>query len=61
MYEADGQFKNNYGHHGRWSIPEPGILKRGAQYRQVQVLPDGRFRLHYFSDGDQDYWGTACN
>jgi hypothetical protein len=48
MYEADGQFKNNYGHHSRWSIPEPEILKRGAQYRQVQVLPDGRFHLHLF-------------
>ena len=61
MYEADGRFTNNYGHHSGWSILQPWILKRGAQYRQVQVLPDGRFHLHYFTNGDRDYWGTACN
>lgn len=61
MYEADGQFTNNYGHHSRWSVPEPGILERGRQYRQVEVLPDGRFHLRYYSHGDRDYWGTACN
>jgi hypothetical protein len=46
MYEADGQFTNNYGRHSRWPVPEPGVLKRGSQYRQVEVLPDGRFHLH---------------
>jgi hypothetical protein len=61
MYEVNGQFTNNYGRHSRWSIAEPGILKRGPQYRQVEVLPDGRFHLHYSSNGDRDYWGTACN
>ena len=62
MYEADGQFTNNYGRHSRWAVPEPGVLKRGPQYRQVEVLPDGRFHLHYSNYGaDRDYWGTACN
>jgi hypothetical protein len=61
MYEADGQFTNNYGRHSRWSVPEPGVLKRGPQYRQVEVLPDGRFQLRYYSHGDRDYWGTVCN
>jgi hypothetical protein len=62
IYKADGQFTNNHGRHSGWSVPEPGVLKRGPQYRQVEVLPDGRFHLHYSNYGaDRDYWGTACN
>ena len=30
MYGADGQFTNNYGHHSRWSVPEPRISSAGA-------------------------------
>src|ERR1700677_989316 len=58
MYEADGQFTNNYGRHSKWSVPEPGVLKRGPQDRQGEGLPDGRFHLHYSQYGaHRNYWG----
>jgi hypothetical protein len=42
-------------------VPEPGVLKRGNLERQVELLPDGRFHMHYYSGGDRDFWGTVCN
>jgi hypothetical protein len=61
VYGADGKFTSYSGHHTTWSVPEPGVLKRGSLERQVELLPDGRFHMHYFSGGDRDFWGAVCN
>src|SRR5580698_5688304 len=58
---ADGKFTSYSGHHTTWSVPGPGVLKRGNLERQVELLPDGRFHMHYYSGGDRDFWGTVCN
>jgi hypothetical protein len=61
VYGADGKFIWYSGRHSTWSVPEPGVLKRGSLERQVELLPDGRFHMHYYSRGDRDFWGTVCN
>jgi hypothetical protein len=61
VYGADGKFTWYSGRHSMWSVPEPGILKRGSLERQVELLPDGRFHMHYYAGGDRDFWGTVCN
>jgi hypothetical protein len=65
QYAADGQFTNHRGAHRTWSVPDPGVIHVGAGYREVEVLPDGRFHMYWFNllatERDQDRWGTVCN
>jgi hypothetical protein len=63
VYEANGQFFNAKGHHSKWWVTEPGVIKVGHGYRQTEVLPDGR--IHQFwtkkqGRKEKDLWGTAC-
>jgi hypothetical protein len=65
LYKADGQFQNNHGGHGTWVIVEPGVLKLGNSYRQVEVLSDGRLHRYAYClicmNHDKDLWATPCN
>lgn len=61
VYGADGKFTWYSGRHSTWSVPEPGILKRGSLERQVELLSDGRFHMYYYNRGDRDFWGSVCN
>jgi hypothetical protein len=65
LYGADGRQTSKRGH-GTWSVPEPGVLKTGNRYRQVEVLPDGelhqyRYCLYCTADHDFDYWAKQCD
>jgi hypothetical protein len=52
-------------HKHHWSVREPGVLIIGSMHRQVEVLPDGRLHIYWYSliatEHDQDFWGTVCN
>ena len=66
-YAADGKYFSSRGNRSHWSVPSPGIVKIGNRYRQIAVLPDGRFQRHWFAgrstkpEGANRYrWGTVC-
>jgi hypothetical protein len=67
LYGADGKFSNNRGAHDTpWSVPEPGVLKVGHRYRQVEVLPDGQLHSYHYclyctADHDFDFWAKQCD
>ncbi len=67
LYLANGEFSNNVNPkpHSNWSVPEPGVIKVGFQYAQVEVLPDGQFYFHRSGGlsitGQIEKWGTVCN
>ena len=64
-YGADGRFSNSRDKEGRWSVPQPGVIKTGFGERQVEVLPDGKLHMHWYvlrgKTHDRDLWGTVCN
>ena len=68
-YLPNGQITNylNPKPHSRWSVPEPGVVKLGNRFGQVQALPDGRLYFDYFCGrcgsitGHYEKWGTVCN
>jgi hypothetical protein len=43
LYGASGDYLDNRGRHPKWFIAEPGVVKIGVSYRQLEVLPDGTF------------------
>jgi hypothetical protein len=66
-YAADGNYFSGQGHRSHWSVPSPGVVKIGYRYRQIVVLPDGRFERYWFvgrsnrPEGRDRYrWGTVC-
>lgn len=64
-FGRDGYFTNDRGHHSAWSVLQPGVLKTGAREREMEVLPDGQFHIHWFvlyrSKGRNiDHWGKIC-
>jgi hypothetical protein len=67
LYGASGDYLDNRGRHPKWSIAEPGVVKIGVSYSQLEVLPDGTFYMHSFCGlcgsitGHHEYWGTVCN
>jgi len=69
LYAANGEFSNdrNPKPHSKWSVPEPGLVKTGAYYRQAEILPDGQFFSYGFCGGcgsitgQGAQWGTVCN
>jgi hypothetical protein len=66
MYAANGEFSNDGGYHVLWSVPEPGVIKTGDHYRQIEVQADGQFHFHRFvayrgkGDKNVDHWGKVC-
>jgi hypothetical protein len=66
-YLANGEISNfqNSKPHNKWSVPEPGVIKVGVQYSQVQILPNGQFYFHRSGGlsitGHIERWGTVCN
>jgi hypothetical protein len=64
IFHPDGTVENDRGHHTRWQVTEPGVIKIGDNYRQTEVLPDGRIHEYWFkltsSRRDRDLWGTIC-
>jgi hypothetical protein len=67
LYGANGQYSDDRGDHPKWSVTEPGLVKMGNSYRQLEILPDGRFYMHSFCGrcgsitGHSEHWGTVCN
>lgn len=67
MFAADGQFINKRGRRLVWLVTEPGVVKIGNGYRQLEMLPDGSFYRHTFCGrcgsitGHSEHYGTACN
>jgi hypothetical protein len=67
MFGAGGQFTNSAGKHRVWLVTEPGIVKIGNGYHQIQILPDGSFYQHKFLGGigsitgHLEWWGSVCN
>lgn len=66
LYGANGTLSNSRGVHDRpWSVTEPGVLKIGRRYTQVEVLSDGRLHDYRYcllcGDHDHDTWATPCN
>jgi hypothetical protein len=66
LYGGDGKISNNRGAHDTpWSVLQPGVLKVGGHYRQIEVLPDGQ--LHQYSyclicvNHDKDSWAKLCD
>lgn len=67
-YGGNGNYSNVAGYRGTWSVPEPGVVHVGTSQSQIEVLSDGRLRIHVFhggSDrpdrGDVNHWATPCN
>jgi hypothetical protein len=64
VYEANGEFTNAEGHHSKWWVTEPGVIKVGDHnYKQTEVLPDGgihQFWATHQGRNEHDLWGTAC-
>jgi hypothetical protein len=69
LYAANGDFSNDRRPkpHSKWSVPEPGLIKTGAGYRQAQILPNGQFFSNFFCGGcgsitgQGAQWGAVCN
>jgi hypothetical protein len=69
LYAANGGFSNdrNPKPHSIWSVPQPGLIKTGAGYRQAEILPNGQFFSNHFCGGcgsitgQGAQWGTVCN
>ena len=67
MFAANGQFINKRGRRLVWLVTEPGVVKIGNGYRQLEMLPDGSFYRHTFCGrcgsitGHSEHYGTACN
>jgi hypothetical protein len=63
-YANDGQYTDNRGRHGQWSISEPGVLRIGNWHMQVEVLSDGRLHQWRYcllcTWHDFDSWGNQC-
>ncbi len=66
MFGSGGQFTNSAGNHLEWSVTEPGVVKIGDGYHQIQILPDGSFYQHAFAGGagsitgHSEWWGNVC-
>ena len=63
LFAADGSTTNNWGQHGKWSVPRPGVVKTARGERETEVLPDGQFHQHWkvFYGQDVDHWAKACD
>jgi hypothetical protein len=67
MFGAGGQFTTKDGKHRLWFVTEPGVVKIGNNYRQLEILPDGSFYRHTFCGrcgsitGHSEHYGTVCN
>ena len=66
-FAANGGYSNSIGWRTRWIVSSPGIVEIGPIYREMVVLPDGRFQTHrwrsFFKVGGHDSyrWGRACS
>lgn len=66
MFGAGGQFMNKAGRRRVWLVTEPGVVKIGNGYHQIEILPDGSFYQHKFYGGHGsitghlEWWGTVC-
>lgn len=67
LFGADGQYTNKVGKHSVWLVSEPGVVKIGSRYHQIEVLPDRSFYQHKFLGGvgsitgHLEWWGNVCN
>jgi hypothetical protein len=69
LYAPNGDFSNDRRPkpHSKWSVPQPGLIKTGAFYRQAEILPNGQFFSNSFCGGcgsitgQGAHWGTVCN
>ena len=67
MFGASGQFTTKDGKHRVWLVTEPGVVKIGNNYRQLEILSDGSFYRHTFCGrcgsitGHSEHYGAVCN
>jgi len=68
-YAANGRVSNDAGKTMDWTVVEPGVVKVGAKYQQMEVLSDGRLQMHVFNAGARVkpggvnlyFWATPCS
>jgi hypothetical protein len=62
QFAADGHATTDLGHHPKWSVLEPGVIKTGYVERQIQVLSDGQLYQHRLGrhGKNQDHWFKEC-
>jgi hypothetical protein len=66
IFAANGDYSNirSPKPHMKWSVPEAGVIHTGSTYWQTEILPDGQFYLHRFSQGNTtnlEHWAKVCN